>query len=94
VGGNLAEVLDNLANVIRVLFTIRRQLRVYTAQGRFSGYVLAILPIAVGAAIYNLNPAYMKLLFTDPMGKLMLITAVIFQIVGFLWIRKIVDIEI
>ena len=94
VGGNLAEVLDNLASVIRARFTIRRQLRVYTAQGRFSGYVLAILPIAVGAAVYSLNPPYMKLLFTDPIGKLMLITAVIFQIIGFLWIRKIVDIEI
>lgn len=94
VGGNLAEVLDNLANVIRVRFTIRRQLRVYTAQGRFSGYVLAVLPIAVGAAIYSLNPPYIRLLFTDPVGKLMLLTAVIFQIAGFLWIRKIIDIEI
>ena len=94
VGGNLAEVLDNLANVIRVRFNIRRQLRVYTAQGRFSGYVLAILPIATGTAIYMLNPPYMMLLFTDPVGKLMLLTAVIFQIIGFLWIRKIVDIEI
>jgi tight adherence protein B len=94
VGGNLAEVLDNLANVIRVRFNIRRQLRVYTAQGRFSGYVLAVLPIAVGAAIYSLNPSYIRLLFTDPFGKLMLLTAVVFQIIGFLWIRKIVDIEI
>jgi tight adherence protein B len=94
VGGNLAEVLDNLASVIRARFTIRRQLRVYTAQGRFSGYVLAVLPIAVGAAIYSLNPPYIKLLFTDPMGKLFVTLAVIFQIVGFLWIRKIVNIEI
>jgi tight adherence protein B len=94
VGGNLAEVLDNLASVIRARFTIRRQLRVYTAQGRFSGYVLAVLPIAVGAAIYSLNPPYVMLLFTDPMGKLMVIVAVIFQIIGFLWIRKIVNIEI
>jgi tight adherence protein B len=94
VGGNLAEVLDNLANVIRVRFTIRRQLRVYTAQGRFSGYVLAALPIAVGFAIYALNPPYIRLLFTDPVGKLMVLTAVIFQIIGFLWIRKIVNIEI
>jgi tight adherence protein B len=94
VGGNLAEVLDNLASVIRARFTIRRQLRVYTAQGRFSGYVLAVLPIAVGAAIYSLNPPYIKLLFTDPMGKLLVTLAVIFQIIGFLWIRKIVNIEI
>jgi len=94
VGGNLAEVLDNLAGVIRARFTIRRQLRVYTAQGRFSGYVLAVLPIAVGAAIYSLNPPYIKLLFTDPLGKLLVIVAVIFQLIGFLWIRKIINIEI
>jgi tight adherence protein B len=94
VGGNLAEVLDNLANVIRVRFTIRRQLRVYTAQGRFSGYVLAALPVAVGLAIYSLNPPYMRVLFTDPMGKLMVLIALVFQIIGYLWIRKIVNIEI
>jgi tight adherence protein B len=94
VGGNLAEVLDNLANVIRIRFTIRRQLRVYTAQGRFSGYVLAVLPVAVGSAIYTINPSYIRLLFTDPLGKLMLLTAFVFQVIGFLWIRKIVDIEI
>lgn len=94
VGGNLAEVLDNLANVIRVRFTIRRQLRVYTAQGRFSGYVLAALPVAVGLAIYNLNPPYIRLLFTDPLGKLLVLIALVFQIIGYLWIRKIVNIEI
>jgi tight adherence protein B len=94
VGGNLAEVLDNLANVIRVRFTIRRQLRVYTAQGRFSGYVLAALPIAVGLAIYSLNPPYIRLLFTDPLGKLLVLVALVFQIIGYLWIRKIVNIEI
>lgn len=94
VGGNLAEVLDNLATVIRARFTIRRQLRVYTAQGRFSGYTLAVLPIIVGALIYMLNPPYMKLLFTHPIGKLLVFLAVVMQIVGFLWIRKIIDIEI
>ncbi|MEO7476271.1 MAG: type II secretion system F family protein, partial [Gemmatimonadales bacterium] len=94
VGGNLAEVLDNLSHVIRARFTIRRQLRVYTAQGRFSGYVLAVLPIAVGAAVYSLNPSYIMLLFTDPLGKLLVLGAFVFQLIGFLWIRKIVNIEI
>jgi tight adherence protein B len=94
VGGNLAEVLDNLASVIRARFTIRRQLRVYTAQGRFSGYTLAVLPIIVGILIYMLNPPYMKLLFTHPIGKLLVFLAVVMQVVGFLWIRKIIDIEI
>jgi tight adherence protein B len=94
VGGNLAEVLDNLASVIRARFVIRRQLRTFTAQGRMSGYVLAVLPIAVGTIIYLLNPAYMGILFTDPIGKLMLGTASVMQLIGFLWIRNIVNIDI
>jgi tight adherence protein B len=94
VGGNLAEVLDNLAEVIRERFKIRRQLRVITAQGRMSGYVLAVMPIAVGLAIMIINPPYVKILFYHPIGKLLTLTAVILQILGYLWIRKIVDIEI
>src|SRR6185437_6284268 len=94
VGGNLAEVLDNLATVIRARFTIRRQLKVYTAQGRFTGYTLAVLPIIVGLAIYFINPPYMRLLFTHPIGKLMVGIAAVMQIVGYIWIRRIVDIEI
>ncbi len=94
VGGNLAEVLDNLASVIRARFTIRRQLRVYTAQGRFTGYTLALLPIIVGTLIYMLNPSYMQLLFTHPLGKLMVTVAAVMQVVGYYWIRRIVDIEI
>jgi tight adherence protein B len=94
VGGNLAEVLDNLASVIRARFTIRRQLRTYTAQGRISGYVLAVLPIAVGTIIFLLNPEYMKVLFNNGIGQFMLVVAVVMQIIGYLWIRKIVNIEI
>jgi Flp pilus assembly protein TadB len=94
VGGNLAEVLDNLAHVIRARFTIRRQLKVYTAQGRFTGYTLAVLPIIVGIVIYFLNPPYMRLLFTHPIGKLMVAIAGVMQIIGYIWIRRIVDIEI
>ncbi|MBA3495643.1 MAG: type II secretion system F family protein, partial [Gemmatimonadales bacterium] len=94
VGGNLAEVLDNLASVIRARFTIRRQLRTFTAQGRISGYVLAVLPIAVGAIIYMLNPEYIGLLFASGIGRFMLVTAGVMQIIGYLWIRKIVNIEI
>ena len=94
VGGNLAEVLDNLASVIRARFTIRRQLRTYTAQGRMSGYVLAVLPIAVGTIIYLLNPAYMKVLFNSDVGQFMVMVAAVLQIIGYLWIRKIVNIEI
>lgn len=94
VGGNLAEVLDKIAYVIRQRFTIRRQLRVYTAQGRFSGIVLALLPIAVGTALFFINRPYMITLFFDPIARYFLILAVILQILGYFWIRKIVDIEI
>ncbi len=94
VGGNLAEVLDNLADVIRKRFVIRRQLRTYTAQGRISGYVLALLPIVVGFVIYLMNPGYTRLLFEHPIGRFMLVTAAVMQVIGYLWIRKIVNIEI
>ncbi len=94
VGGNLAEVLDKIAYVIRERFTIRRQLRVYTAQGRFSGIVLALLPVAVGSALFFINRPYMITLFFDPIARYFLILAVILQILGYFWIRKIVDIEI
>jgi tight adherence protein B len=94
VGGNLAEVLDKIANTIRARFTIRRQLRVYTAQGRFSGYVLALLPIAVGSAIFLINREYMMILFQEPVGRLVMVTGITMQIIGFLWIRQIVNIEI
>ncbi len=93
VGGNLAEVLDNLGDVIRQRFTVHRQLRVHTAQGRMSGYVLAVLPIAVGSFIYMANPEYIGLLFKHQLGQLMLTGAVSMQLIGFYWIRKIINIE-
>jgi tight adherence protein B len=94
VGGNLAEILDNLAAVVRARFTIRRQLRVYTAQGRMTGYLLAVLPIAVFTLLYMINPVYMSILFTDPIGKILVIAAISMQLLGYLWIRKIIKIEI
>jgi tight adherence protein B len=94
VGGNLAEVLDNLADVIRQRFTIRRQLRVHTAQGRMSGYILAALAIVVGSIILMINPEYMQLLFTNPLGKTMIMIAAAMQLMGFIWIRQIVNIDI
>ena len=94
VGGNLAEVLDKISHTTRARFTIRRQVRVHTAQGRFSGYVLAVLPIAVGSAIYAINREYMLILFQDPLGHWLLWSGVMLQILGYLWIRRIVNIEI
>jgi tight adherence protein B len=94
VGGNLAEILDNLASVVRARFTIRRQIRVYTAQGRMTGYLLSALPLILFALLYTINAQYMSILFTDPIGKILVGVALTMQFIGFLWIRKIIKIEI
>lgn len=94
VGGNLAEILDNLARVVRERFTIRRQLRVFTAQGRMTGYLLAVLPFLLFGILWSMNADYMRILFTDPMGKLVVVIGLVMQIAGFFWIRRVVDIEI
>jgi len=94
VGGNLAEILDNLSNVIRARFTIRRQIKVYTAQGRMTGYLLALLPFFLFTILYWVNPEYMSVLFRDPIGKMLTAVALTMQLAGFLWIRKIINIEI
>jgi tight adherence protein B len=94
VGGNLAEILDNLSAVVRARFTIRRQIRVYTAQGRMTGYLLSALPIIIFSILYTINAKYMSILFTDPVGKILIAVAISMQLIGFLWIRKIIRIEI
>jgi tight adherence protein B len=93
-GGNLAEILDNLANVVRERFKILRQVRVHTAHGRFTGWVLLALPAALGIALSLISPDHMNTLFTEQMGKTMLIGAAVMQAIGYVWIRKVVKIEV
>lgn len=92
-GGNLAENLDNLANIIRQRFKFQRELRTATAQGRLTGWVLAAAPLVAGLGMYALNPEYISLLWTEELGRWMLAGAALMQLVGFLVIRRIVDIE-
>jgi tight adherence protein B len=93
-GGNLAEILDNLAHVVRERFKILRQVRVHTAHGRFTGYVLLGLPPLLGMILSYLSPDHMNTLFTDPMGKQMLLGAGVMQTVGYFWIRQVIKIEV
>lgn len=93
VGGNLSEILEQIAETMRERFSLKRQVRVYTAQGRMSGYTLAALPIIVGLAISLINPPYMRTLFIDPVGQALLVCAAVLQGIGFLWIRRIVDVR-
>ena len=93
-GGNLAEILDNLAQVVRERFKIRRQVRVHTAHGRFTGYVLLALPAFLGLGLMYINPDLMQLLFHERMGQMLLSVAMVLQVIGFFWIRHVIKIEV
>ena len=94
VGGNLAEVLDNIARTIRERVRIRGEIRTLTAQGRVSGIIISLLPLVMGVIIYVLNPTYIRVLFVNPIGQIMLGVSLAGQVVGILIIRRIVDIEV
>jgi tight adherence protein B len=92
-GGNLSEVLDNLATVIRERFKVKRQVRVMSAHGRITGWVLALMPPVVAVILFVISPEQMRLLVDDPIGVYMVVGALILQVVGVMAIRKIVNIE-
>ncbi len=93
-GGNLSEILENLGHVVRERFKILRQVRVYTAHGRFTGYVLLALPAVLCIALSFINPEHMNLLFRERMGQMMLMGAIVMQTIGFLWIKQVIKIEV
>ena len=93
-GGNLSEILENLAHVVRERFKILRQVRVYTAHGRFTGYVLLALPAVLCIALSFINPDHMNLLFRERMGQMMLLGALVMQTIGYLWIKQVIKIEV
>jgi tight adherence protein B len=92
-GGNLSEVLDNLASVIRERFTVMRQVQVKSAHGRMTGWILTALPPAAALVLAVISPEHMRTLVTDPMGVKMVVVAIVLQVVGALIIRRIVRIE-
>ena len=92
-GGNLSEVLDNLARVVRERFKVKRQVRVISAHGRITGWVLVALPPLTALGFLVVVPDHIKLLVTDPMGVRLVVVALILQVTGGLVIRKLVNIE-
>jgi tight adherence protein B len=93
-GGNLSEILDNLAHVVRERFKVLRQVRVHTAHGRFTGYVLLALPAFLAVALSVINPEHMQLLFRERMGQMMLLGAMVLQGIGYIWVRQVIKIEV
>jgi tight adherence protein B len=93
-GGNLAEVFDKAAYVIRERFRLKRQVRVHTAQGRLTGWILSFLPVFLGVGLYMINPAGMSILWTRPIGIKLLYLSGTMTIIGALIIRKIVRMDV
>ena len=93
-GGDLAEILDKIGDLVRERFKIWGAIQALTGEGRLSGVVLLALPVALFFVVHYLNPDYVKVLFTDPVGKKMLAVAVVMQVIGALVIRKIVNIKV
>lgn len=94
VGGNLAEILDNIANTIRERIRIKGEIRTLTAQGKISGIVIGVLPLVLAGVLLVMSPDYLKPLFTTPVGMAMLASALVLEVVGILLIRKIVNINV
>jgi tight adherence protein B len=91
-GGNLSEVLDNLASVIRDRFRVKRQVRVVTAHGRITGWILAGLPPSLAGVLCFISPDHMKTLINDPLGIQMVVVAATLQVIGTVIIRKLVNV--
>jgi len=94
VGGNLAEVLDKIAETIRERVRIQGEIKTLTAQGKLSGMVIGLLPVVLALFMMVMNPSYMLELITHPLGRIMLGVAVAGELVGFMFIKKIVSIKV
>ncbi len=93
-GGNLAENLDSLSQVIRGRFRFKRNVRTKTAHGRMTGTVVALAPFVAGFGMYSSNPDYMSPLIEEPLGRIMLVVGAIMMMIGFFVIRRLTDIKV
>lgn len=93
-GGNLAEILEKIAAVIRGRFRFQRKVQTYTAEGRMSAWVLAMVPIGLFMALWITTPEYLPILLDDPRGHKMVAYGFVSGVVGIFWIRKILRIEV
>lgn len=94
VGGDLASILDTISETIAERVRMRREVMTLTAQGRASALVVSCIPIGLAAAVSILNPNYLKPLIETELGRMFIVAAVILQLIGFIVIHRIVDIEI
>lgn len=93
VGGDLAQILDTISETIEERIRMRRETQTLTAQGRLSGWVLALIPLVLGGFLSVVNPGYLQPLFETELGKMCMIGAIVSELIGILVIRRIVDIK-
>ncbi len=93
-GGNLAEIMESIARIIRERFRILGDVKSRTAHGRMTGLILSVLPVALGLIIALIAPDYMMTFFRDPAGQAMLMACAVMQILGYLWIRRVIQIKV
>jgi tight adherence protein B len=94
VGGNLAELLDTVSDTMTQRERLRLEIKALTAEGRFSGWILGIFPVAFAGVLYLIQPDYMSVLFSETMGIMAVIASAVMTFIGFIWLRKILQIEV
>jgi len=94
IGGNLAEILDNISETIRLRIRAKGEIKTLTAQGRMSGWIISLLPFFLAVAVSIMNPDQMRTLITHPIGVIMIVMALIMEFMGIYMVRKIINIEV
>jgi len=93
-GGNLSEIIESLAHLIRERFKFRRKVRVLSAEGKLNAVILLILPFVLFAAVLFINPQYMQILILDPIGRAVSIAAIVMMVIGVFFVRRIIDVDV
>lgn len=92
-GGNLSEILDKLADVLRAKFRFKRRVLTLTAEGRMSAWVLILMPVVLAMALSITTPTYLPRLYDDPLGQKLIIAALVLMAIGIVWIRRMINIR-
>jgi len=93
-GGNISETLDRVRDSVCEIHRLEERVRTLTAQGRLAAKIMLIMPIFIGVILYMLDPQGIALLFTDPIGHVLLLIIVVLDVLGLLWIRKIIHVDV
>lgn len=93
-GGNLAELLDRLAGVVRERFRFQRKLRTLAAEGKMAAWILSLLPFVLAGVLAVINPEFLPMLTTDPTGRKLIVAAFVLMVIGIMWLRRIVRVDV